>query len=249
MTKIPPLVADIQGVRDVTLFGRADADWWTRWLKSRGHAPLVTDGHAAIMVVAAEMKFWGVRFREVSVSVAIEPPGQRPAGAADAPADHTAFLVGAFNSVRFFAWSERTFFKTPYRHADVRLAPAPTVQAEVIERGTIRLVASMGDGGTADRSPLSRDSGGWRGRVYLPPRDSAARQRYFSAIIDGLTEVYPFLPDHDRVELDPASGSDATTALAASNFTGQAWHIRPQCRHAKSKTVEGGGREWRVASG
>ncbi|HYR28576.1 MAG TPA: hypothetical protein VEU30_08925, partial [Thermoanaerobaculia bacterium] len=97
-------VAKLRGVLDVTLTGTTDLDYWRTRLPM---PPLAVNGRAQAMVIAAAARFRGIRFCELSMSVAVEGG---------------AFLLQAFNSVRFFAWSERTFFHTPYAHAPVSVS-------------------------------------------------------------------------------------------------------------------------------
>src|SRR5947209_20045135 len=93
-------VADLAHVREVSLFGTADLAFWQDRLRFEGLIPTESDGHAQLWVVAADAKFMGVRFRELSFSVLAS---RHEAGASQ----DGAFLVRAFNSCRLFAFSER----------------------------------------------------------------------------------------------------------------------------------------------
>src|SRR5947207_14645228 len=99
--------ADLAHVREVSLRGTADLAFWQDRLAKEELAPAADDGHAHLLIIAADLKFIGVRFREVSFSVLVERRGEGTGSDA-------AFLVRAFNSCRFFAFSERVFFSTPY---------------------------------------------------------------------------------------------------------------------------------------
>jgi hypothetical protein len=61
-------------VREVSLLGSADLTFWKDQLLNEGLVPAEKDGKSQLLVVAAEMKFMGVRFRELSFSVLLRPP-------------------------------------------------------------------------------------------------------------------------------------------------------------------------------
>ena len=102
-------VAELAHVREVSLLGSADLGFWAERLRGEGLTPVEHAGRARVLVVACDSMFFGVRFRELSFSVFVRRPNASEGSDA-------AFLVQAFNSSRFFAWSERTWFSTPYRH-------------------------------------------------------------------------------------------------------------------------------------
>lgn len=146
-------VAELAGVLDVTLRGATDPAYW----RARG-----IDGATEAMLVAADAKFKGIRFREVSFSLLV---------------DGGAHLVQAFNSVRFFAWVERVRFKTPYAHAQVVVsANPPSIRAGSAIHAEMR----------GARAPRSIAPDAWTGRVHLD------HGRYFIAAISGETERYAF---------------------------------------------------------
>jgi hypothetical protein len=116
------------------------------------------------LVVAADSVFMGIPFREVSIS-------------------RDSHLLQAWNSVRFFAWSERTFFRTPYAHGDVRVTPR---SFEV--KGALR--AEM----IGEREPSFVGQEDETYKVLLP------RGGYFIARLSGLTKRYPVLAS-DVIEI------------------------------------------------
>jgi hypothetical protein len=109
--------AELAGVREVSLLGSADLDFWKRRLEIEGLEPAERDGHAQILVIAADLKFMGIRFRELSFSVLVSPP-------ASGDWRNAAYLLGAISSFRFFAFCERLLFSTPYQHGDVSVSAA-----------------------------------------------------------------------------------------------------------------------------
>lgn len=102
-------------VREVSLLGTADLAFWKDRLMKEDLLPAESDGQAQLLIVAADSKFMGVRFRERSFSVLVsrQEEGTR---------QDAAYLVRAFNSCRLFAFCERVFFATPYNHGDVRVS-------------------------------------------------------------------------------------------------------------------------------
>src|SRR5690349_2716741 len=105
-------VAEPTHVREVSLLGTADLAFWNERLAGEDLVPAVKDGKAQLLIIAADLKFLGIRFRELSFSVLASPVegGARRDG---------AYLAQAFNTSRWFAFCERAFFAAPYRHGDV----------------------------------------------------------------------------------------------------------------------------------
>ncbi len=100
----------VHHVKEVSLYGSADLPYWRAFLQREGLVPLDDHGQAQLLLIAADMVWNRVRFTELSFSVALARPG--------APEQRAGmYLIQAFNSVRWFAWVERTFFQTPYYHA------------------------------------------------------------------------------------------------------------------------------------
>lgn len=192
-------VAELAHVREVTVVGAADLAYWQRFGAIR------KDGRAEVRIIAADAVFRGIRFQEVSVSVTM---------AADA-----AYLVAAYNSRRFFAWSERVFFSTPYRYAPVRLtAERP---ADVLSPA---LIAKM----NAPREAARAVHDEWNGTVHLPSG------KLFHARIAGAVERYPFDAADAWLVLLPE--------LRESHFEPREWWLRADASHAKSKTYRSSSR-------
>jgi hypothetical protein len=224
----PPVrwAAELVHVREVSLQGTADLTFWARRLAGEGLRPAERDGRAEVQVIAAEGRFWGVRFRELSFSVLVHPPREgAPQGA--------AYLVRAFNSVRFFAFCERAFFATPYLHGAVRLSAAVPASVQLVLGGEVVFAAEMGAG---PRGPSRQGEEGWEGPVFLPRRRGATGPgKLFWARLRGQTCAYPFLPA-DAVTIQPATAGEALQALRESQFVGREWVVREDATHAKSKT-------------
>src|SRR5207245_10405784 len=90
-------VAALNHVREVSLVGAADFGFWKQRLEKEGLEPQETEGKAQILIVGAEAKFRGIRFRELSFSVM---------------ARGAMSLVRAFNSSGSLADCERMSFST-----------------------------------------------------------------------------------------------------------------------------------------
>ena len=216
--------AQLSHVREVTLRGTADLAYWTERLAAQSLTPIGHDGRAQLLLIAADARFRGVRFRELSVSVPVAPPD------ATGQFSDAAFLASAFNSNRFFAWCERTFFSTPYSHADVRASATPPASIELLKDGQVLFHAAMQPAPDAPRQPTSLAPAGWSGPVYLP-----GRSRYFIARVHGSTETHPFRPT-DALTLTPSPETAVVQSLIDSHFAPTTWELRPDADHAKSKT-------------
>jgi len=228
--------ARLEHVREVTLRGEADADFWRARLAPLGHVPAERDGCAAMTIVAADAAFKGLRFREVSVSVEVSPPAF--AGPSVGYASPASFLLCAFSSRWLFALAERRLFGAPYAHAAVTVREALPAAIQVVQDGIEVLHASIGarvDAGP--RSPTREGPEGWEGRVYLPPPRAGASiaSSFFVARLQGIARAYPFV-DGDAFALRPRAGDDALAAVVASGFAPREWLVRPDAEHAKSRT-------------
>lgn len=226
-------VAKLSHVREVTLLGEAEPSFWRDRLREHDLVPVEEDGKAQILIIAADAKFAGTRFREVSVSVVVSPPeGESRRDA--------AFLVHAFNSSRVFALCERVFFKTPYHHGDARVSASFPPSLQVGLGGEVVLRAEMlGDPSGPAREPSRDGADGWEGPVFLPvERPGNGRPgRLFFARIRGHTRTYPFREGEDSVAIRPSRGGPAVLqSLVDSGFAGKAWIVREDADHAKSKT-------------
>lgn len=230
-----PWAAQLNHAQEVTVRGSAELRFWQGQLEPHGLQPLACTGRAQFMIVAAQGRFMGLRFREASVSILIEPPAGCRAGA---PA---AFLLQAFNSVRFFAFCERTLFATPYAFARVQLSVEPVpgfqvpgrivpwIKAECHREGRIR-------GGTPRE--LGNENTDWEGYVVLPAttRRPAASPSAFFARIAGASTTMAFDREFDLWQLDESGHCEVAKNLIESGFTPERWIIRPDAQHAKSKT-------------
>lgn len=217
--------AQCQPVDELSLHGSADASFWAPRLAPLGLKPLLIEGAAQVTLMAAEMTFAGVRFRELSVAVDVEKT--------EADGDDGMLLLEAFNTVRFFAWVERTWFHTPYRFARLDFSPAKSFRLYAGERTTLR--AELGPRTLPPGEDMQRV-----GPVLLPPRSAAAGVplKWFLAKLNGVTVRAPFLPT-DTLQMEAAGEAGVVADLVASHFSPREWTVLSAGYHGKSKTYAG----------
>jgi hypothetical protein len=227
-------VAELSHVREVMLLGTADLAYWKDRLRGEKLDPAERDGQAQVMIIAADLKYWGVRFREVSFSVLVRPHE-------DLTRQNAAYLLGAYNSLRMFAFVERVFFSTPYSYGDVRVSASLPAFIHVFKNNEVVFRAEMSaDGIGPGREPSQVGEDGWGGPVFLPEqhRSKGGPGRVFFSRVRGNTRAYPLRPAQDVVAIDPSSGCEVLQALRDSHFVAKQWNIREDAAHAKSKTYK-----------
>ena len=65
MNKPVKWAAELEHVREVSLLGTADLAFWKDRLLTQDLLPIERDGQAQLLIVAADSKFKGIRFREL----------------------------------------------------------------------------------------------------------------------------------------------------------------------------------------
>ena len=227
MTQNIKYVADLSGVREVSLLGTASLGYWQAYLEPLGLEPTEAEGKAQILIIAASSRFKGIPFQEVSFSVLVNP---KLAGAEFVKG---SYLLHAFNSVRFFAFTERFFFSTPYRHGRCEVVTTVPLKIEVLVGGKRAFLAQMAPQ-AEERVAISSGEDGWHGPVFLPVKRS---KKYFMAKIRGHTTTFAFEPERDEIVWGTLSASHAVLKrLLDSGFEGKCWYLRQHAYHAKSKT-------------
>jgi len=226
---VPPpvkFVAQVEPVKEVTLHGSADFEFWQERLQSEQLQPVPKDGRAQVFVSATEAKFLGLTFRECIIGVHVT----RVSDGVDIA--NSMFLLHAWNSLRAFAWIERNFFGTPYYPGQINVSPQSPASFQVSEQNSPSIDAAIG---SSHHAPTSIDDEFWQGPIYLPRRKGGA-QKLFIAKLAGKTEHFPFATREDKCTLTPTDSCPVIGELLASHFTPVAWHVRRAAAHAKSKT-------------
>ena len=224
-------VAEPVHVREVSLHGAADLDYWQERLRGEKLTPLERQGKARVLIVAASMRYLGVRFTEVSFSILLEEDG---------PSDRdAAFLAQAFTSSRLFAFCERRLFGTPYRPAACGVSLPRPVAIRIVMGGELIFQAGMPPGADAEpRQPSRRGEERWEGSIFLPrrARDGADGGRFFLARLQGFTSTFPFVQGADTVSIRPRAGAEVLQALVDSRFVADEWAVREDATHSRSRT-------------
>lgn len=217
-------VAEVSPVKEVTLHGLADLAFWQVLLAAENLIPLPREGQAQLFISATEARFKGIRFRECLIGIHV----QRANGQMD---DMPAmFLLHAWNSLRLFAWIERTLFGTPYYPGQIEVESKSPARTKLSERGKDLISLSM-----HGREPAQVAEESWHGVIFLP-RKGNKPQQLFVAKLAGLTEQYEFEPARDSVALVGSASCPSLNRLIDSQFRSTAWHIRQTAAHTKSKT-------------
>jgi hypothetical protein len=225
-------VAHVPHVREVSLLGSADLAFWRDRLHDENLIPRSADGRARLLLSAPELKFKGIRFREMSICALVSRRD-------DGSTEDGAFLAHAFNSNRLLAFCERTFFSTPYHHAQLDVDARIPASFRVSQRGSIVLQAAMcGDSPCVPRPPGRTAVEGFKGPVFLPRagRSQKGPGKFFYAHIDGLTQACAFDRARDAFTLHPSADCPVLAWLAESQFEPTEWLIRDDATHGKSKT-------------
>lgn len=234
MSKPIKYVATVDGVPEVTLRGTADFAFWQSRLADYELEPADHNGRARILVIAASMRYMGMRFTEVSFSVEVVSPDQ-----CEQP--DAGFLIHAFNTSRMFAFTERVAFGTPYYHADCRISSVAPVSIEVAEGGHAIFHATMNSDAAAaatSRVPARNGMELWEGPIFLPRKPGAtSNQHYvFFGKLHGDASIYPYRCELDSISIVPSRTDALSKNLIDSGFAGEEWQIRQAGTHARSKT-------------
>lgn len=224
-------VAEISPVREVALLGAADLAFWNERLAAERLCPAEADGKARVMISATDAKFKGIRFRELTVSIFCRPQeGDQREG---------VYLAHAFNSVRWFAWVERTLFSTPYDHGALKVDVGLPALVQLTLDNTVILKFQMSTDSTSlGREPVRSGEESWVGPVFLPlgRRMGPNEGKWFLAKIGGHTLSYPFDPARDLATVFAVPTQPVVQWLNESRFSPQEWVVREAAHHAKSKT-------------
>lgn len=220
-------IVEVRHVKEVTLAAAADLAFWQNRLHGEALFPFDNHGTAELVISATELHSMGRRTNELSIGLVV---CERPT--ADSP--DALYLVRAFNSSRLFAWFERTFFATPYYPGHIRVDDRIPAQIQLEDQAGTILSVRMNGGATphASRDEL------WQGKIYLPRRkaDVSRPLKYFVAKLGGRTDVYPYVPEANILQMDARERHPVFQWLLDSNLVGKEWRIRSNAVHARSKS-------------
>jgi hypothetical protein len=222
--------AVVHQVTEVSLLGTADFDYWRARLSPEQLEPIALDGQAQLLIIAAEAKFMGLRFRELSFSVLVRDTS----GLTNLSG---SYLIRAYNSRRSFAWVERTFFHTPYFCDDVLVESEPPTFGLGAPRPR---VAAKLDYSCKNPNEVY-DLHTWQGPIFLPSKSGtsvADSQLFFARLWKNRVEV-PFDSNGDKFTLNDMSETPCAE-FAESSFTPRTWVCGTEASHAKSKTYTRG---------
>jgi len=207
------------------VLGSADAGPLTEYLARWGLSPKVSDGKGEVWIILGDMKWKGIRFQELSTSIALED-------SASIAGHQPAFLIHAYNSNRFFAWSERVFFKTPFIAASISLSTQWPLQATV----RVGETEVFGLNASDSREPVANGRERDMECIAYLPSGSKARPHVFYSALFGSGQIWNWDPSRDELRLGGGSSAPAFELLRASNFVPSQLSARQSCTHQKSKT-------------
>jgi len=217
----PPIsyMTVVEPVREVSWQARTDFAPVQAYLANESVQPIQQDGYAHWLISAVDTTYKGIRFQELSFSVALEPD----------PADSDTpryFLVHAFNSRAWFAWVERVMFGCPYYPAQVQFDHSSLQVMREGKRVWGWDAISTGVGSSTYAS--------WEGEIHLPKdlNRSYKGGAFFYAHLEGETQEH-----QGQVSIHANETDDPFFSwLAFVHLQVERWYERPQGIHRKSRT-------------
>lgn len=204
-------VTVISPVKEITLWGQADAAIWQSYLQAEALSPLLDNGKVNLLMSSIDSRYMGFRFQELSISIQLS--------------EKEYFLAHAYNSIPLFALAERKAFQTPYYAGNLQ-----------VERDTILLNAGQDFAAKLKpQAPLLRQiEEDWELLIRLPKafRKKANQPHFFYARLQGFTEIY----QADLSAFSMAGQESIFGLLRESHFQALEWRIRAKATHSKSKT-------------
>ncbi len=207
-------VAVVENVKELRLIGKANLDFWNQQLDDKPYQAFDTQGVAEITISATELVWKGFRFNELTIFLTIAEKN-------DPTKEAGVYLIHAFNSNKFFAFCERTFFSTPYYFGKVGLHENLPCKMSLNDSFAAKMNQS--------ERLINEVEDNWKGAVFLPKNHG---EKYFIAKLSGKSQVCPF-DESDKITF---AESSIFELLNKSNFIGKEWRMRSNAFHAKSKT-------------
>jgi hypothetical protein len=215
-------IAEIKNVREICLIGSADLAFWASHLAHLRLTPTSFAGHARVLVSVVKLKWMGIAFEELSIAIPIDPPDS---------STPSIYLASAFNTSRLLAWCERTFFQTPYEHAQITMQAEQPWSFELRDGTRSTLVVQC-----QRAAPTVAVDDDWTGAIFLPPARQSSQRKFFHAKLSGPIQVAPFAATSAEFKLQPSSQQPAIEMLVDSHFAPIEWRVRANATHARSKT-------------
>jgi hypothetical protein len=224
-------VAEIKNIREICLVGSADFQFWKTHLGQLRLSPTNFAGHARVLISAVKLKWMGIAFEELSIVIPIDPPNSGPPDSGT----HSLYLVSAFSTSRLLAWCERTFFQTPYEHAQISLQAEQPWSFELGDGSLSTIVVQ-----SQRAAPTETIEDDWSGSIFLPTARQVSNRKFFCAKLSGPVQVAPFAATAAaapaQFKLQPSHQQPAIGLLVDSHFAPIEWRVRPNATHARSKT-------------
>ena len=222
-------IAVVKGAREVSLAGAADYEFWKSRLEPERLVPVQINNAAEVLLSAVELKWMGVRFSELSLSMRVHE--------VDEPGKAGIYLASAFNTSKMFSFIERHWFHTPYRHAQVHVSAREPWSFQLTDNAETILQAVR----HVNTAPTKCETA-WEGAIYLPNRRAGSRAHFevFFARLSGPTEIAPYDGAHDFIQLAASKHDPIFQSLSDSSFTAIEWRVRSNATHARSKTYKRG---------
>ena len=210
----------VEPVDEVCAVGPVRPEWAAQVLVREGLAPAGFGGAPRGSLCVTSSAFHGVAFREAVYGLYVVPIGAEGEGA---PPE--LFLVAALESLRSFAWVERTRNASPYHHGTVQHTVGPggidvhlaTPEGEVLAARSAAL-------------PGAPEPAVFEGRIFQRGRT------FFYARLEGTLDRRRAAPG-DSFVVGPDAAGPFAEALRASAFVPGEWWVRPAGRHAKGDTA------------
>jgi hypothetical protein len=215
-------IAEIKNVREICLVGSADLEFWKTHLAQLQLSPTNFAGHARVWVSVVKLKWMGIAFEELSIAIPIDSPDS---------STHSIYLASAFNTSRLLAWCERTFFQTPYEHAQITMQAEQPWSFELRDGTRSTLVVQC-----QRAAPTATVEDDWIGSIFLPPARRSSQRNFFHAKLTGTVQLAPFAVTSAEFKLQPSLEQPAIQMLVDSHFSPMEWRARPNATHARSKT-------------
>jgi hypothetical protein len=217
-------VAEIHGAREVTLVAAADLAYWKDRLQGEGLFPHDNNGRAELLLSAVALKWMGIKFNELSLSV-------MASHREDGSSRDGYYLIRAFNTSRLFSFCERVLFHTPYHRAGADVRAESPFSFRLTDGAETVLHAERLE--TTPARDEREDV--WEGPIFLPGKTAATPGKQFFARLGGRTAIYPF-SSRDVLKVRPSGRHAVFQWLLHSHLAGVEWRVRGHATHARSKT-------------